>query len=164
MKKRAPRFEGFTPASSEASDTKRAVRREGTRAELALRHALLELGLPFRINAHELPGKPDIVFDEARVVVFCDGDFWHGRRWAARAARLRHGHNPEYWLRKIASNIRRDRATTRFLQQSGWIVIRVWEGDLRTHLPRIQEYIGRVMRSRRGERKRARLQYRRRSR
>ncbi|MDP9190204.1 MAG: very short patch repair endonuclease [Acidobacteriota bacterium] len=25
----------------------------------------------------DLPGKPDIVFSRARVVVFCDGDFWH---------------------------------------------------------------------------------------
>jgi DNA mismatch endonuclease (patch repair protein) len=46
----------------------------------------------------ELPGKPDIVFYGARLAVFCDGDFWHGRNWPERKRKLSRGSNSEYWV------------------------------------------------------------------
>lgn len=30
-------------------------------------------------NVNSLTGKPYIIYTKANVVVFCDGDFWHGR-------------------------------------------------------------------------------------
>jgi DNA mismatch endonuclease Vsr len=56
------------------------------------------LGLRYRVADQRLSGKPDIVFTTARVVVFCDGDFWHGRDLAARLLRLGKGHNAGYWV------------------------------------------------------------------
>lgn len=65
--------------------------------------------------------------------MFCDGDFWHGRDLEERLARLARGHNAPYWLAKIRRNVERDRRHDDRLRERGWIVLRFWEGDVRTH-------------------------------
>jgi DNA mismatch endonuclease (patch repair protein) len=77
-----------------------------------------------------LPGKPDIVFTRQRVVIFCDGDFWHGRDWEERKRKLRKGANPAYWVAKIQANIDRDRRYDEQLTDLGWSVLRIWELDI----------------------------------
>jgi len=72
-----------------------------------------------------------LVLASDRIAVFCDGDFWHGRRWSARKKRLAAGWNSSYWVAKIERNRQRDRQVTRRLRDMGWTVIRVWEGDVR---------------------------------
>ena len=127
---KVPRFTNFTPASETASRIKQRNRSRDTRAEVLLRKELWRRGLRYRLHASDLPGKPDIVFRSARVVVFCDGDFWHGRRWHHRREKLARGANAPYWTAKIAANVARDRRNTRALQRSGWTVIRLWETDI----------------------------------
>ena len=85
----------------------------------------------YRKNVETLPGKPDIVFGRSRVVVFCDGDFWHGRNWKELESRLRKGTNAEYWVSKIHSNIERDRLNNSLLEADGWSVLRLWETDIK---------------------------------
>lgn len=82
------------------------------------------------MNYARLPGKPDIALVRQRVAIFCDGDFWHGRRWAERRKKLARGANARYWIPKIEKNIQRDRAITRLLRRLGWKVVRVWESDV----------------------------------
>ncbi|CAM9292829.1 unnamed protein product, partial [Phaeothamnion confervicola] len=101
-----------------------------TRCELLLQRALRTHGLRYRLNARDLPGRPDIVFVPERIAVFCDGDFWHGRRLAARLRKLAKGHNGDYWVQKIRRNVERDRQQTRALKGLGWQVLRIWEGDV----------------------------------
>jgi DNA mismatch endonuclease (patch repair protein) len=72
-----------------------------------------------------LPGRPDFTFRAAKVAVFVDGDFWHGR--LARRPKS----NASYWTAKIEGNCRRDRRNNRLLRKLGWSVLRVWEGDLK---------------------------------
>lgn len=127
---RGPTFRGLTPASSRTSRTMQAVRSAGTRAELALRSAVHRRGLRYRLHGGALPGRPDLVFARARLAVFVDGDFWHGRHWAARRRRLQRGENAAYWTAKIESNRRRDRATNLLLRRAGWRVLRFWETDI----------------------------------
>ncbi|MGZ5443509.1 MAG: very short patch repair endonuclease [Thermoanaerobaculia bacterium] len=122
-----PRYSKFRPASPLASDIKRRNRARDTRAELLLRRELWKRGLRYRLHDKTLPGKPDLIFRFARVLVFVDGDFWHGRQWRFRRARLARGANAAYWIPKIEANIARDRRTTRALRRLGWSVIRVWE-------------------------------------
>lgn len=62
-----------------------AVKSKDTRPEVALRKELWRRGLRFRKNMKSLRGKPDIVFTRVKLVVFCDGDFWHGHNWAIRS-------------------------------------------------------------------------------
>src|SRR5207302_7868723 len=90
--------------------------------EKAMRSALHRRGLRFRKHVTGLPGKPDIVFPRAKIVVFIDGDFWHGYAFSSWEGGL-----TEFWKEKIRRNIQRDRRNFRRLRKGGWRVIRVWQ-------------------------------------
>jgi DNA mismatch endonuclease (patch repair protein) len=75
----------------------------------------------------KLPGQPDFVFRTARVVVFIDGDFWHGNPKGFRLPRS----NLDYWTKKILSNRRRDRRVNRQLRSQGWKILRFWQSALK---------------------------------
>ena len=64
------------------------------------------------------------------MVVFCDGDFWHGRNWEKLRTDLERRHNGVYWTAKIARNRERDEELTARLLASGWVVLRLWETDV----------------------------------
>lgn len=81
----------------------------------------------WRINAKDIHGKPDFVFDRERVAVFVDGCFWHG----CKTCRNIPATNRKFWVEKIEGNKRRDKAVTRSLRRDGWVVIRFWEHQVR---------------------------------
>src|SRR5258705_4160663 len=58
----------------------RAVKSKGSRStEKKVRSAIVACGLRgWRMNADDLPGKPDIAFTKHRLAVLVDGCFWHG--------------------------------------------------------------------------------------
>lgn len=125
-----PSFKGLSAASSASSRAKQMNRSADTQHECLLRSLLWRQGLRYRKNVRALPGKPDIVFSAARIAVFCDGDFWHGRDWHRLSRKLRTGSNASYWIPKIRTNRNRDRRNDRLLKKEGWTVIRVWETDI----------------------------------
>jgi DNA mismatch endonuclease (patch repair protein) len=126
-----PSFKGRTSASAAATAAARgSSKKSDTKHELVLRRELWARGLRYRKDVTGLPGRPDIVFRSARVIVFCDGDFWHGRNWEDRKQKLRGGHNAPYWLAKIERNMERDLARTKLLESEGWTVLRFWETDV----------------------------------
>lgn len=127
---KTPSFSGLRPSSPASARSKRANRARDTSQELALRRAVWRLGLRYLKNVNWLPGKPDIVFTRARVAVFCDGDFWHGRRWPVLGRKLATGANASYWAAKIRFNIARDASVSERLRQDGWRVVRLWETDI----------------------------------
>ncbi|MEE7505126.1 very short patch repair endonuclease [Methylobacterium mesophilicum] len=98
------------------------IRGKGTKPELAVETALAMTGLAFEMHARDLPGRPDFVIRDARVAVFVDGDFWHGRNFGEWRLKL-----SEKWETKIAANIARDRRNRRALRSDGWKVLRIWE-------------------------------------
>jgi DNA mismatch endonuclease, patch repair protein len=128
----SPSYADFVPASSRSSDALRGSRKSGTTCETLLAEACLQVGLSFERNVRTLAGAPDLVFPDARIVVFCDGDFWHGRDWQTRRAKLSTGSNPAYWVSKISYNIRRDAEINGRLTSQGWFVMRFWEGYIRS--------------------------------
>lgn len=136
------------PASVASSRSKQANRSDDTIHEKLLRRVLWRMGLRFRKNVTNLSGKPDIVFPRAKLVVFCDGDFWHGRHWRKLLTKLKKGTNPDYWVATIKSNMERNRRVTRVLEDDGWKVIRVWEGDIRKDPLNVAAYIVEVYRER----------------
>jgi len=106
-----------------------AIRSTGNRAtELRLAAILRAHGITGWRRRQTLPGKPDFVFRRQRLAVFVDGCFWHG---CPRHLRMPRSNHP-YWKRKIARNIRRDRAINHLLKKGGWQVLRVWEHALRS--------------------------------
>jgi DNA mismatch endonuclease (patch repair protein) len=140
------RYSGLKPASSRASAAARgASRKSGTRCELLLRKALWKRGLRYRVDDASLPGRPDIVFSRARIVVFCDGDFWHGRNLAQRLEKLAGGHNAPYWVAKIQANVDRDRRNNSALEASGWRVLRFWETDIKDDVEVVADRISHAL-------------------
>src|SRR5690348_9554116 len=101
------------------------IRGMDTSPEKLVRRCAYCRGLRYRTHVMSLPGRPDMVFASARVVVFLDGAFWHGWRFSRWCARL-----SPYWHEKIARNRRRDRKNFRALRRAGWRVIRIWEHDV----------------------------------
>lgn len=79
-----------------------------------------------------MPGRSDIVFPGAKLCVFVDGDFWHGRDWTVLREKLSHRATPTYWIPKIERNRERDVEQPMHLRAEGWRVLRHWETDILT--------------------------------
>lgn len=102
--------------------------RRDTAPELGLRRVLHASGYRYRVN-QPVPGMGrrtmDLAFTRYRVAVMVHGCFWHGCP--------EHGTQPtangEWWLRKIAGNVRRDAETKEHLERLGWTVLSVWEHE-----------------------------------
>lgn len=112
----------------------RAIKSKDTKPELVLRKALSKEKMHYRVNYKCLPGKPDIVFTKYKIVVFCDGDFWHGHNWALRGMSSfedeLNGYS-DYWKNKILRNVERDEEINKELRFLGWTVLRFWESDIK---------------------------------
>jgi DNA mismatch endonuclease, patch repair protein len=146
--RRTPSYSGLKPRSPAASAAaRRASKKSGTRCEVLLRRELFRRGLRYRINVGKMIGRPDIVFTSARLAIFCDGDFWHGRHLDDRISKLSRGHNSTYWVKKIRANVRRDKLQTNALQTAGWTVLRLWETDIARDPMRIAERIAEIVRA-----------------
>lgn len=112
-------------AIEQRSRIMRAVRRQDTQPELAVRKLLFHLGYRFRLHEGALPGTPDIVFPSRRIAVFVHGCFWHHHSGCARATFPKS--RQDYWSRKFRDNQARDERKLRELGALGWIALIVWE-------------------------------------
>jgi len=106
-----------------------AIRSRGNRnTEVRLAAILRRNGISGWRRHQKLIGNPDFVFPAIKLAVFVDGCFWHGC--------FAHGHRPRsnqsYWLAKLERNRARDRTNTKLLRRKGWIVLRIWEHELRS--------------------------------
>lgn len=148
----------YTPRSaSMTSAIMAAVRSTNNRAEVALRKAIWARGIRYRLYDERLPGKPDLVFAAARLVVFVDGDFWHGRALLDRGpeglAEIFRTSNSAFWIAKISKTTDRDARVTRALEGLGYRVLRYWESVVFAGVERIAaEVTGIVSRGRLGGR------------
>jgi DNA mismatch endonuclease (patch repair protein) len=100
---------------------------KGTDLEKLVGSELRRRGLRFRKNVRTLPGKPDIIFVDAKVAVFIDGDFWHGYRFPTWEKTL-----TKFWRNKIRKNRERDRRNFAELRRKGWRVIRLWQHNIKS--------------------------------
>jgi DNA mismatch endonuclease (patch repair protein) len=80
----------------------------------------------YRIH-YNLPGKPDLVFVKKRIAVFVDGCFWHKCPSCFKEPETRN----EFWMKKIQSNVERDKKVDDLLKNDGWIIIRIWEHEIK---------------------------------
>lgn len=93
--------------------------------ELALRRALHQRGLRYRVDYRPLAGvrrRADLVFTRSRVAVYVDGCYWHGCPEHCRLS----GQNLDWWQHKIETTRRRDADTDALLTEAGWSVVRIW--------------------------------------
>lgn len=113
----------------------RSVHSRNTSPELLFRKCLWSKGYRYSVHSERLPGKPDVVLSSHRVVIFIDGDFWHGGQWRKRKLlalddQFSKTGSKEYWLKKIRANMRRDCQSSAMLIQNGWTVLRFWESQI----------------------------------
>lgn len=103
------------------------IRSTGTKPERMIMEALKKRRIYFAAYVSKIIGKPDIVFRRKKVAVFIDSDFWHGHPERCIMPKT----NPEYWSQKIAGNRKRDEQVNKELSDKGWVVIRLWEYDIK---------------------------------
>lgn len=121
-----------------------AIPSKNTRPEVTLRKELFSRGLRYRVNYKKLIGKPDIVFTKVKLVVFIDGDFWHGNNWRLRGYKDFQdelNHYSDYWRQKLEANVDRDKRVNEQLGRDGWIVLRFWENDIKKDVNKIADEV-----------------------
>lgn len=110
-----------------------AGRSEGTGPERRAQRAARALGLRFRANVKDLPGSPDLVFDELKTAVFVHGCFWHSHPGCA-GQRIPFPADPgkrAFWHEKLIRNALRDERVARELEALGWRVVVLWDCQTR---------------------------------
>ncbi|SRR6266704_1717735 len=122
---RGPRHRGDIMSPETRSVLMARIKGKNTGPELLLGKALRRLGLRWVSHSADVLGRPDFVFKKRRVVVFVDGDFWHGWRFSIWRDKL-----TAKWDQKINSNRLRDSRVHRSLRRAGWKVVRIWEHQI----------------------------------
>ena len=104
------------------------VRGRDSVPELIVRSLVHRLGYRFRLQASELPGRPDLVFRPRQKAIFVHGCFWHShnRCTGARVPKSRHA----FWSNKLSANKARDRRNLSALTRLGWSYLVIWECEI----------------------------------
>jgi DNA mismatch endonuclease (patch repair protein) len=139
---KVPRFNeesGFY-TTPERSKIMGKIKGKNTKPELAFRKALWAAGYRYRIDSRKFIGRPDIVLNKYKTVVFIDGEFWHGHNWEERKPKIKT--NRDFWIAKIERNRQRDAEVNTELEQLGYKVFRFWENEIKKELERcVQEVV-----------------------
>ncbi|MCX6724203.1 MAG: very short patch repair endonuclease [Candidatus Staskawiczbacteria bacterium] len=114
------------------SEIMRAVKSKDTKIEVAFRRALWKSGFRYRKNSSKYFGKPDVVLEKYKIVIFIDSCFWHGCKNHCRMPIT----NRKYWLNKIKRNKDRDKEVNKYYKKLGWKLIRIWEHKVKNSLPK----------------------------
>ncbi len=105
------------------------IRGADTKPELAVRRAVHAMGYRFRLRRRDLAGRPDLMLPRHRKLIFVHGCFFHRHR--CKYGRPRPKTNAQFWAKKLAGNVERDRRNLRKLRRDGWAVCVVWECETR---------------------------------
>ncbi len=101
-----------------------------TKPEEIVAKYLFSKGFRYRRNVKTLPGSPDIVLKKYNTVIFVNGCFWHMHQgckffvWPES--------NVKFWKEKLIKNRKRDEEKIARLKALGWIVIVIWECQLKS--------------------------------
>lgn len=101
------------------------IKGTNTKPEKVVRSFLHRQGYRFVLHRRDLPGSPDVVLPKHKTVVFVHGCFWHrheGCKFAYTPKTRR-----DFWEEKFRTNVERDVANTKKLEDLGWKVAVIWE-------------------------------------
>ena len=115
------------------------IKSSNTKSELLLRKALWQKGYRFRTHSKSLLGKPDLSIKKHKIVIFIDGEFWHGYNWESKKKKIKS--NRAYWIKKIEKNMERDKKINQYYLENGWKVFRFWDHKLESELKKYIEEI-----------------------
>ena len=97
--------------------------RKDTVIEIKIQQQLHALGIPYRLHENLL-GQPDIFIPDRKLCIFADGCYWH-----------------KCYLCGFGQLRERDVEVLQKLQDQGYMVIRIWEHDIKSPDFRIDAYI-----------------------
>lgn len=113
------------------------IRSSDTKPEIFFRKALWKWGIRYRKNVKVLFGKPDVAIKKYKIVIFIDGDFWHGNDWKERhfssQEKLLNSYT-DFWEKKIRRNIERDIIVNNYYKNIGWTILRFKSLDIKKDL------------------------------
>jgi DNA mismatch endonuclease (patch repair protein) len=130
-----PRFEesqGFY-TTKERSRLMSKIRGKDTKPEILFRKELWRLGIRYRKHSKKIPGNPDILIKKYKMVIFIDGEFWHGYNWKEKKKKIKA--NRDFWIPKIERNMQRDFENNLKLENLGFKVFRFWEHQIKREMP-----------------------------
>ncbi len=116
------------------------IRSKDTAPELTVRSLLHRNGFRFRLHVKDLPGKPDIVLPKYKTVIEVRGCFWH-RHPGCKIATTP-STNTEFWQKKFARNVARDKENEEKLKQLSWNVIVIWSCFLKVKKLSEEQIVG----------------------
>jgi DNA mismatch endonuclease (patch repair protein) len=108
------------------------IKAKDTKPEIKLRKELWKLGFRYRKHLKSFPGSPDIVMKKYKIVIFIDGEFWHGHNWEDKKMKIKS--NREFWIPKIERNMQRDQENNLKIEKLGYKVLRFWEQTIKKDL------------------------------
>jgi DNA mismatch endonuclease (patch repair protein) len=110
---------------SERSKRMSLIRSKNTKPEIAVRKLVHGMGYRYRLQADDLPGRPDLAFRSRKKAIFVHGCFWHLHKGC------RNNRPPKsrqrYWKPKLERNAERDKRVRRQLRRMGWASLVIWE-------------------------------------
>ncbi len=101
------------------------IRSTNTTPERVVRALLAQLGVKYRLNVRDLPGKPDFANKRRKFAIFVHGCFWHSHENCALASDPKS--NRDYWQPKLERTKARDLARLKRLKELGYRVLVIWE-------------------------------------
>jgi DNA mismatch endonuclease (patch repair protein) len=113
------------------------IRSTETKPEIFFRKALWKWGVRYRKNVRSLFGTPDIAIKKYKIVIFIDGDFWHGNDWEKKHFQSQEAlllSYKDYWQKKIRRNIARDAEVKKHYKKIGWTILRFWTSETEKNL------------------------------
>ena len=105
------------------------IRSRNTKPEIVVRKILRKLKIRHRLHSKRLPGKPDIVISDKRIVLFINGCFWHQHKGCKRLAMPKA--NRKYWRKKLEGNIKRQKSALIKLRKDNWKPLIIWECQIK---------------------------------
>jgi DNA mismatch endonuclease Vsr len=122
-----------------------AVGAKHTTPERRVRRLLFRMGYRFRLHRRDLPGTPDIVLAARHKIIEVRGCFWHRHPDPACRNAVLPKVRAEWWAAKLARNVERDAGNLAALQTAGWLVLVLWECEVRDEAalaPRLRSFLG----------------------
>lgn len=109
-----------------------SIKAKDAKSELILRRFLWQEGIKgYRNHWRKASGRPDIAFPKKKLAIFVNGCFWHRCLYCISIVPKT---NSDFWEHKFKANTERDYKKQIELEHMGWIVITIWECQIKKDL------------------------------
>ena len=135
-----------TISKEKRSENMSAIKSRDTNPEVYLRKKLFACGLRYRKNSASIFGHPDLYLAKYKTAVFVNGCYWH-RHSGCKFAYMPKS-RVEFWNKKFADNIKRDRLVQEKLLSQNIKCLVIWECTIKHMMKNTafeNEIIGKIL-------------------